>query len=200
MDLRAYVKRAKAYPQGDIDEAVRWAIGRISQVQPHRAITTLTLSSDGREIDISGITYLDVERVWLDYDSSDPDYRPDWADFEVWPGDILFIDEPVEPDSGDVLRIWYTTEHTLSGLDSATSTTLGDREITTLVVGAVGLCAQERIQEKETYWGNRDLREWAAARLKEFEAALERLSHREGIKHSGIARAPKLDTWDDEWA
>ena len=200
MDLRAYVKRAKAYPQGDIDEAVRWALGRISEVQPHRAITTITLSSATREVDISGITYLDIERVWLDYDSSDPDYRPQWADFDVWPGDILFLDEPVEPDSGDVLRIWYTTEHTLSGLDSATTTTLGDREITTLVIGAVGLCAQERIQEKETYWGNRDLRDWAAARLKEFEAALERLAQREGVKHSGVAGTGRLDGWDGEWS
>jgi len=200
MDLRAYVKRAKAYPQEDIDEAVRWAIGRITETKPHRAITTVTLSAAGREIDISGIDYLDIERVWLDYDASDPDYRPDWADFQVWPEDILFIDEPHEPAAADVLRLWYTTDHTLSGLDSATSTTLSDREITTLVTGAVGLCAQERIQEKETYWGNRDLRDWADARLKEFSAALERLAQREGIQHSGVAGVGRLDGWDGEWS
>ena len=200
MELRAYVRRAKAYPQEDIDEAVRWALHRITEVKPHRAITTVTLSADGREVDISSIDYLDIERVWLDYDASDPDWRPDWADFQVWPGDVLFIDESIEPDSGDVLRIFHTTEQTISGLDSATATTLPDRDVTTLIVGATGYCAQERVQEKETYWGNRDLRDWADARLKEFELALERLGRREGIKHSGIARTGRLDRWDDDWS
>jgi len=200
MDLRSYVQRARAYPQGDIDEAVRWALHRISEVNPHRAITTLTLSADGREVDISDIDYLAIERVWLDYDSSDPDYRPQWADFEVWPGDVLFINEPTEPQSADVLRIWYTTEHTITDLDSATATTLSDRDVTTLIVGATGLCAQERIHEKETFWGNRDLREWAAQRLKEFEAALTRLARHHGIKHSGIAPSADLDRWDGAWS
>ena len=200
MDLRSYVQRARAYPQGDIDEAVRWALHRISEVNPHRAITTLTLSADGREVDISDIDYLAIERVWLDYDSSDPDYRPQWADFEVWPGDVLFINEPTEPQSADVLRIWYTTEHTITDLDSATATTLSDRDVTTLIVGATGLCAQERIHEKETFWGNRDLREWAAQRLKEFEAALSRIGRQEGIKHSGIAPSAHLDRWDGDWS
>jgi hypothetical protein len=200
MELRAYVQRAKAYPQEDIDESVRWALHRISEKKPHRAITTLTLSADGREVDISSITYLDIERVWLDYDSDDPDYKPDWADFQVWPGDILFIDEPVEPDSGDVLRLWYTTEQTIEDLDSATATTLSERDITTLIVGATAYCAQERIQEKEIYWGNRDLRDWAAARLQEFEAALDRLGRREGIQHSGIAPTGSLDRWDGDWS
>jgi hypothetical protein len=200
MELRQYVQRARAYPQEDIDESVRWALHRISEKKPHRAITTLTLSADGREIDISSIDYLDIERVWLDYDATDPDWRPDWADFQVWPGDVLFIDEPVEPDSGDVLRIWHTTEQTIEDLDSATATTLSDRLVTTLIVGATGYCAQERIQEKETYWGNRDLRDWAAARLQEFEHALERLGQREGIRHSGIAPTGRLDRWDNDWS
>lgn len=200
IDLRVHVKRAQAYSQEDIDEAVRWALYRYTEVKPHRAIGTVTLSSDGREVDISSLSYLEIERVWLDYDSSDPDYEPDWADFEVWPGDVLFIDESLEPDSGDVLRIWYTTEHTISGLDSATETTVSDRDVNVLVTGAAGYCAQERLQEKETWWGNRDLREWGIQRLKEFEAALSRIQAREGTKHSGVAPTGQLDRWDDEWA
>jgi len=200
MELRRYIIRAKAYPQEDIDEAVRWALHRISEIKPHHAITTVTLSADGREVDISSIDHLDIERVWLDYDSDDPDWRPDWADFEVWPGDILFVNESEEPASGDVLRIFYTTEQTISGLDSETTTTLSDRDVTTLIVGATGYCAQERVQEKETYWGNRDLRDWAHARLREFEDALERLARRQGIQNSGIARHGPLDRWDDDWS
>jgi hypothetical protein len=200
MDLRVYEKQARAYDQGDIDEAIRWAMYRYTEVKPHRAIDTVTLSADGREIDISSIDYLDIERVWLDYDSSDPDYEPDWADFEIWPGDLLFIDESVEPDSGDVLRIWYTTEQTLEDLDSATATTISDRDLNVIVTGAAGYCAQERLQEKEHWWGNRDLREWATKRLREFEAALIRIASREASRHSGIADTGSLDRWDDEWA
>lgn len=200
IDLRAYVQRARAYPQEDIDEAARWGLHRISEVNPHKAITTLTLPSAGREVDVSGIDYLHIDRVWLDYDANDPDYKPQWADFEVWPGDLLFIDEPEEPQSGDVLRLWYTTEQTIQDLDNATETTLPTRDITTLIVGATGYCAQERIQEKEVYWGNRDLRDWADARLKEFEAALLRMACRQAIRHGGVAPAPDLDRFDGGWS
>jgi hypothetical protein len=200
LDLRAYVERARAYAQGDIDEAIRWALYRFNEVKPHRAVTTIELSSDGREIDISSITYIDIERVWLDYDSSDPDHPPKWADFEVWPGDLLFTNEPNEPDSGDVLRIWYTCDHTINGLDSATATTILDRDANIIVVGAAGFAAQERIQEEEHYWGKRDLREWGAQRLLEFEQALARIARREGSRHSGVAPTGDLDRWDGDWA
>jgi hypothetical protein len=200
MDLRVYEKRARAYDQGDIDEAIRWAMYRYSEVKPRRAITTVTLSAAGREVDISSITYLDIERVWLDYDEDDPDYKPNWADFEVWPGDVLFIDESVEPDSGDVLRIWYTTEHKLEDLDSATTTTVSNRDLNVIVTGAAGYAVQERLQEKEHWWGNRDLREWGIQRLREFEAALGRIASREASRHSGIADTGPLDRWDDTWS
>jgi hypothetical protein len=200
IDLRVYEKQARAYDQGDIDEAIRWALYRFSEVKPHRAITTVTLSAAGREVDISSITYLEIERVWLDYDSSDPEYKPDWADFEVWPGDLLFINESDEPDSGDVLRIWYTTEQTIENLDSATATTVSDRDLNVIVTGAAGYCVQERLQEKDHWWGNRDLREWGIQRLREFEAALGRIASREASRHSGIADTGALDRWDDEWA
>jgi hypothetical protein len=200
IELRQYIQRQRAYDQGDIDEAVRWALHRISEVKPHRAITTETLSSPGREIAFSGTTFIDIERVWLEYDASDPDHPPRWADFEMWPGDIIFINEPEEPQANDVLRIWYTASHTINGLDSETTTTLIDREVNTLIVGATGYAAQERVQEEEQYWGKRDLRDWAEARLREFEDALERLARRQAIKHSGVAQVGDLDRWDGDWS
>jgi len=200
LDLPRYVERARGYSQEDIDEAIRWAMYRYTEVKPHRNLTTVTLTADGREVDVSAIDYLDIERVWVNYDATDPRYRPEWADFEVWPGDILFINESEEPESGDVIRIFYTTEHTIENLDSATATTISDRDVNVLVTGAAGYAAQERIHEKEHWWGNRDLREWAFQRLKEFESALIRISRREGTIHSGVARTGALDRWDDDWA
>ncbi len=100
---------------GDVDEAITQALQRYSQVAPYRKITTVTLgAADAREIDISAITdYLSVERVWWDYDDTDPAHPPHWRNFEVWPGDILYINDPHEPDTADVVRIWYTALHTL---------------------------------------------------------------------------------------
>jgi hypothetical protein len=142
---------------------------------------------------------LDIERVWLDYDSSDPDYQPKRADFEVWPGNPLFIDESEEPDSGDVLSIYYTRDQTISGLDAETTTTVDDRDINTLVNGAAGYCVKERIQEEEHWWGKRDMKEWGARRLREFEDALDRIAHRQATKHSGVAPASNLDRYDGDW-
>lgn len=199
-DLALYIQRAKAYDQNDIDEAVRWALCRITEAKPQHAITSLTLASDGREIDISSLTYLNITQVWARYDSSNPIYNPEWCNFEVWAGDLLFIKDPIEPLTGDIYRIWYTSNHAITGLDGGSLTTLTAPEVTTLIVGATGYCTQERIQEKEHWWGNRDLREWAATRLKEFESALARMSRREAARHSGIASTPALDRWDGDWS
>jgi hypothetical protein len=67
-------------------------------------------------------------------------------------------------------------------------------------LGATAYACQERVQEEKVYWGKRDLRDWADARIKEFETALDRIARREAAKHSGIAPAGPLDRWDDAWA
>jgi hypothetical protein len=186
------------YDQDDVDEAIRWALARYSEVNPEVVITTVTLSSAGREVDISSITdYEHVTRVWVDYDSSDPEYPPRWRDFEVWPGDILFVDDAQgEPDSGDVIRVWYTRKRTLTGLDGASATSLPDMDDTLVVVGAAGFVAQERVQEEDRRSVPRKLREWADARLAEFERGVEALARREAARHSGVAGMPALDRWD----
>jgi hypothetical protein len=188
-----------AYDQDDIDEAVRFAIGRYNEVNPDVTITSLTLSADGREVDVSSITdYTDFIRVWWDYDSSSPAYPPDWRDFEVWPGDILFIKSGSEPQSGDVVRVWYKRLRTINGLDNASTTTLPTQDEELIVAGASGFAAQERVQdESERFYVPRRLREWGDARLKEFETGLQRLAARNAAKHSGIAQAAPLDRWDN---
>ena len=189
------------YDQDDLDEAVRWALHRYNEILPDRTVTTLTLSADGREIDVSSITdYHTIEQIWLDYDSSDPEYPPRWADCQLWPGDILYVDAGNEPQSGDVVRIWYTRLHTINGLDSASATSLPTNHDTLIVTGAGGCAAQERIQDEESRYVPRKLREWAQARLREFERGLKQLAREEGIEHSGIAEGPALDRWEGEWA
>jgi hypothetical protein len=201
MNLRppAWQRYAYGYDQGDIDEALRWALHRYSEVSPDRYIDTVELSAAGREVDISGITdYIEIERVWWDYTSTDPEHPPNWRDFEVWPGDVLYIKDPDEPQSGDVVRIWYTRRHTMNGLDSATSTTFPEDAETLLVIGASGFSAQERVQELEGRSTPTKLREWAQARLREFERGLKWLARRNATLASGIAPGPTLDRWEGD--
>lgn len=146
----------------DLDEAIQEALERYTKVNPAREIDTVVLAADGREIDISGITaYLSIERVWWDYDAADPRHPPRWRDFEVWSGDILYISDPDEPQTADVVRLWLTKVQTLdttvaSGTDGVANGTatftsaagafaasmIGDDiEITTRGVYAVGAVA-----------------------------------------------------------
>jgi len=198
-DWRTYTFQ---YDQDDITEAIRYALHRYNEIVPDRTITTLTLTSTGREIDISTITnYHTIEQVWLNYDASAPEHPPRWADCELWPGDILYVDEGNEPQSGDVVRIWYTRLHTVTGLDSASATSLPTEHDTLIVIGASGFAAQERVQDEGRRYVPRKLREWAKVRLREFERGLKHLAREEGIKHSGITEGPALDRWDTgEWA
>ena len=186
-----------------LDEAIRQALAAYSEHLPHRAITSLTLTADGREIDISTITYRNIERVWWDYDSSDPDHPPHWRTFETWPGDLLFVNDSDEPASGDVVRIWYTADHTVTDLDAATSTTLPSRHESILVQGASGFAAAARRvtileQVNLNEWAPRNLREWAELQLTTFYNALEEISAREAALDSGTAPTAALDRWDGD--
>ncbi|OGT28092.1 MAG: hypothetical protein A2Z17_07205 [Gammaproteobacteria bacterium RBG_16_66_13] len=199
LDQPAWQRYGYAYVQGDIDEALRWALARYTEISPQKAIGTITLSAAGREISLASLTgLLQVERVWWDYDSTDPTHPPDWRTFEVWPGNILFVDDPDEPASGDVARIWYTKSHSINGLDSASVTSIPADHETLIVIGAAGLVTQERSQEQPATNVPSKLREWADLRLKEFEAGLKRIARQASIRASGIAPIPAIDRWDKQ--
>lgn len=187
----------------EISEAIEQALDAYSQLLPHRAITTVTLSSAGREIDISSISYRTIERVWWDYDSSDPTHPPQWRDFEVWPGDLLYIDDHDEPAASDVVRIWYTCDHTLDDLNSASTTTFPQRHAGIIAQGAAGFAAaQRRVTLTENVnlneWAPRNLRDWAQEQLESFYSRLEQLAKEQAALAAGIAEMPPLDRWDGD--
>ena len=118
-------------------------------------------------------------------------------EFEVWPGDLMFVKDGGEPQTGDVVRVWYKHLRTINGLDSETSTTLPTQDEQIIIAGASGFCAQERVQEQPGVSVPRKLREWGDARLREFDRGLMRLSKRLAARSSGIATIPATDRWDD---
>jgi len=188
----------------DLDEAIRTALHEYSANLPYETIGTVTLSAAGREVDISSLSgYLTVERVWWDYDSTDPAYPPHWRDFELWPGDVLFIKDSDEPDSGDVVRVWYTKRHTLKDLDSATATTFSERDESLIVVGACAYAALQRaveVSEDLTVdgWVHQRLRTWGEERMEEFQAGIADRVAQEAARASGIAPTADLDRWDED--
>ena len=189
----------------DLDEAIRQAIQRYTRVSPAEAIAAITLEAAGREVDISSLTgYQRVRRVWWDYDSAAPDYPPRWREFELWPADVLFIKAQAEPQAGDVVRVWYTHAHTLSGLDSAAATTFPAEADPLLVVGAAATAAYNRaVATSETLNVDGGVPErllaWAAAHEARFQAELARVAAEAAACAAGSAPVAALDRWDAGW-
>jgi hypothetical protein len=191
------------YTQDAIDEAIRQALDAYSEHLPRAAIETINVTADGRELDISTLTYTAIQHVWWDYNSGSPDYPPHWRSFDVWPGNILFINDPEQPSAGDVVRIWYTTSHTLNQLDSATATTFPDTHASLLAQGAAALAVLARramVGEavNDNPWAPRNLQIWAEQRLLDFNTRLDELAQQAAAQASGIAPGPILDRWDGE--
>jgi hypothetical protein len=192
------------WSSGQLDEAIEMALQRYNRSFPDEAIGTITLAAAGREISLATLTgWLGVRRVWWDYDSSDPEYPPNWRDFEVWPGAILYIRDSEEPQSGDVVRVWYTRPHTLDGLASATATTFPYDHEEIIITGAAALAAYARaIGRSEKVNVSSEvtarLQAWAKDKLAQFQAALRRLEAASAAQASGVAPGPALDRWDTE--
>lgn len=143
----------------DIDEAIEKALEEYNRHSPAMAVTTLTLAADGREVDISSISNLiRVQKVWWPYDSADPGWPPNWCQFETYPGNILFLDTPTEPEAAEKVRIWYTTPALLSGLNAAASTTIPLDDLTYIINGAAYYATSQRAMElAESLNPDRDL-------------------------------------------
>lgn len=145
VELTLFDAANERYAAADVEEAIEKAIDQYSLYSPHHLLDSVTLSSAGREVDISSLTDLvRVEKVWWDYDSSDPAFPPNWREFEVWPGSILYINDVSAPESGDKVRIWYTAAHELNGLNAATATTIPAEDIAFIISGAAHFALQAR--------------------------------------------------------
>lgn len=189
----------------DVDEGIRRALHDYSQVNPQHKIDTITLTADGREISTATLTGIaDVEDVWCPYDSSDPEYPPYRRPWRFWrDSGLLYVMGSYEPQSADVVRVFYTALQKLKDLDSATATTLPAEHDSIVALGAAGYAAQSRaLDVAEQISVDRDttknLREWAELQLRRFGDALHQVAiATQGPGHVGL---PALDRWEGEWA
>jgi hypothetical protein len=168
----------------DIDRAMERALSDYSQVNPQQAVDTVELSADGREIDVSSITDLQrLVRVWYPYTSSDPEDPPEWRQWELW-GTTLTILDGDEPESGDVVRLFYHAAQEIEDLNGASATTVpaADEEIVVLGAGAYAGLQMARSAvgeagvstETPEHW-----LKWAMGRMEEFNGWLMRVRKRE---------------------
>jgi len=132
----------------DQEEAIRRALHEYSIVCPRRAVSALALSgklsSNGREIDIASISGLvSVSQVWAPYSAAED--KPNVRRFEHWADQQkLYIADGSPLTGSDTARIFYTTTHTLNGLDSAAATTFRFGDDSIILLGAIGYAAQSR--------------------------------------------------------
>jgi len=163
-----------------LDQALRQALEDYNAVSPDEAIATHTFASASREAALSATTFarlIAVLRVWLPYTAADPEYPARWREFELWPGNILYVMGGTEPALNDVARIWYERTHTVEGLDAAASTSIPGEHAQMLVTGGSSYSASARASGLlETVTAEDDAYKQVAGfsfrRLNEFRAGL----------------------------
>jgi len=189
----------------NIEEAIRQALHEYSQVRPQEKETSLTLAADGREVSTGTITDLiDVTEIWINYDSTDPQYPAPIRPFRFWK-DIgtIYVMGQYEPQNADVVRVFYTALHTLDDLDSATATTIPDEDDTTLAHGAAGFAAITRsVDLAEMISVDREavkrMDTWGQQRLSDFRLHLQTIARK---RQAPTAHVPtgSLDRYDGDW-
>lgn len=194
------------WTQDVLDEGIRQALDEYSKVAPREVITTLTFSSDTRELDTSSISgLLGVTRVWVPYTASSPEHPPNWRNFEYWDdSQLLYFPGDFEPSSGDVARIFYNAKQTIAGLDAEISTTLPGDDETLLCLGGAGHAATaravdliEQVTRHKLVPAN--LRAWGLGKLQEFRSGLRAVARQRALRGSAFIGLPTLDRWEGDW-
>ncbi len=185
-----------------LDEALRQALAEYGAAIPRRLYAILPLSGllsdNGREIDIADMVVVDILAVQLPYLTDDT--APSPRAFEFWRDLSVIRLTDYTATATDTARIFYTTGHTISGLDGAAVTTVRAEHETILVQGAAAIAALSRaidLAEQVTVSNQtgQEVRLWGEAKLKEFRAALQ-VAARLAAGGQPWVRLPQLDRWD----
>lgn len=164
---------------GEIQDAIEWALATFSYRVPRRATGTINDVDGEREYSLATLTnLLRVTRVWWPYDSADPGHPPNWVQWNMVDDTRMYLDVDDDPDGTEVIRVFYSASHTISGLAAATSTTPDDMGCELLIVGAAGRCVLTKsrdvidaINVSEEVAGGWE--SWGRARVKEFNEGIE---------------------------
>lgn len=178
-----------------LTDALRQALHEYSTQLPIEQQTTLTLTSDRREIDVSSIADLvNVTEVWLPYAADDDTYPAYHRKFRYWPDlKTVYLTNGDPPASGDTVRIFYTQQHTINGLDAAAITSVPDVHAWLIVRGAAAIAVNSLALTD----GQRRIQDWADKQYHLFTANLAVIA-RIG-QGDPFARQPNLDRYERDW-
>lgn len=193
--LRARVAQDLDDPDGaiwsaeELDRAVQRALAEYSAGLPSRREAVITLSQEGREVDLTGIAGLmDVERIWYPYT---PDtWPPRWCRFEQAGPAAVRLKCRETPQAGESLLIFYWAAHTLAGLEGAEETSVPHYDMDILAAGAGAYAALEKSRRAVgaiNVSGYTPLQwaEWAGERLRAFREALHKRQTSSGVVEGG---------------
>lgn len=192
-DLTTITTRIRALlhdPQGlfwaeeELEVNLRLALEMISDAHPPQATAVVTLANSGRMIPLEGLPGLrGVTEAWWPFDSARAEI--DWPPNRVRAfrvvthngNKMLFLAaiHGGQPRQGDEVRICYTCEHTIAGLDAAAETSLAPAEERLLITGAAALLALSAAVDPELNRPVGPVSEMAARLLTLFEADLDRI-------------------------
>ena len=158
--FNSLVSSVTKYTNDIIDEALRKILNEYTRAFPLAVEQSITLTAAGRNQSLAACTNL-MSMISLvhPYNSalSDP-YIYKREDFVLnWgaTGPMLFFTGMPIPLAGDKMLVTFAAKQTISGLDSATSTTVRDDHEDLLVVGAAGQAAMMRASGLNEQWGSR---------------------------------------------
>jgi hypothetical protein len=188
---------------GELDNALRLALYELSSVLPVRASATIDAVADTWEYSVASISGLvAVVEVWYPYLSTIRSLRqPHPVRFRMVSDGVLLLEGVESPDSSYDLRVFYDKVQTLTGLDSASATTLGDAEKAALVIGAAGYAAIGKARDvtNEVTIGvgvPAVLEKWGKSRLTEFEERIVALAAAANAGEDSRVGWGAVDKWD----
>jgi len=194
------------WPDALLDEGLRQALEEYSQALPLARETVIVLPGPGVEVALDGLDGLiDVVGLQWPYDSLAVYQADNLVDgWYLWRDDgrpVVTIRNSATLAAGDELRVWYTTLHSIEGLDGGSMTSVPADQVGLVIKGALGLTVVGRgVDALELYGqgaGAQKLRKWGSDLLGEFRKTLR--ATRSGRMYptgSSWTAAWRMDQWD----
>ena len=167
-----------------LDAALRLALADLSRAHPRRLDMAVTLAAAGREQDLTAVPFSITGLLWVQ-EVYWPYYGPDTIPFYSAPfevrGALLRLLTQAEPQIGDDIRIFYTTSHTIDGLDTATETTPPDSWEPVILTGSAGYAALAQAAQLARAFNQPphaadQMQSWGQVLLEEFRSALRHIT------------------------
>lgn len=193
---------AARYRDSLLDACLRRALGRYSRAYPDTRQSDITLESGGWEQPLTGLSgiqsVLEV-RCPVIPGTEPPPLRYHFYFRSGIP--MLIVGAASMPAAGDVLRVLYAADQTISGLDGATTTSLRGSHVEELAAGAAAYAVLARAASLVETYGSKlaepvPLFDWAVSGEKQFDAWLRTLMVE---KTGAVEYLPTLCWYMDEW-